>query len=656
MQHKSNKQLLESSLERVARILADRYDIKVIFSGNQCQTEGRLIVLPSLPEDCPDDLYHAIQGYVDHEAAHIIFDDFEILNSVKDPLISVWLNVLCDLRIEQQMGDLWKGCRRNLKAALEYIISTKIFPEWEDIPDLNKLIQSSIIYGSGIPSFFEQITDGADWLAKIEVIKPALDIAKAQPDTLHSLALAMWIVKVLGQEKEAIPLSKELQEKVDKIQESVSQQVALHSPSSVEDIQSTEIEEKEEKASDSGTESTSESSDGPKESERSIGTQEDELRLGQVPDNEDELQGEQPEDSLFDDDEKSALDTIQKIVQSHSTEIRDALQDYRESMSSAIRTGIENYTHQDTTGYEFYAPYTTRYDKIQIAPNGDKQIFIKDRNNIKKMCGVLMRKLRSSLLSREKRIMQYDKTWGKLNSRSLPNFLLTGSNRVFKQTSVGEVLNCRISLLIDQSGSMGNSKKDKEARKAAILFGEMCNQLNIPFEILSFTTIDFDTDLERISKATEEEQQRFTRWGDLSITIYKQFFEKWVQVGHRLSHFSGKYHNYDGEAIKCAAKRLLAAQRPNERLILFVFSDGLPEQALRDYQPHHQWYLKSVLKDCEHIGVECIGVGICSQHVSSYYPNWVIIEDATALSELQLLKLKEVLEGTHRNQKRRYRI
>jgi cobalamin biosynthesis protein CobT len=190
---------------------------------------------------------------------------------------------------------------------------------------------------------------------------------------------------------------------------------------------------------------------------------------------------------------------------------------------------------------------------------------------------------------------------------------------------------------------MWRDRKDQEARRAAVLFGEFCHHQKIPFEILSFTTRGFELCYKRFQEASPEDQKKYTRWGDLKITVYKEFHEQWKRVGHRLSNLKADSHNYDGEAVKVATQRLLLARKNNERLILFVFSDGMPEQAIESCQPHHQWYLKKVVKESQALGVECVGIGICTDSVKKYYPNWIVIDDPTKLAATQLEKLKEVL-------------
>jgi hypothetical protein len=64
---------LEAVFEKVGRILSEKFGIRLLCRGDQCYTDGKTICLPALPEEIPKDLYLALRGYLDHEAAHIGF-------------------------------------------------------------------------------------------------------------------------------------------------------------------------------------------------------------------------------------------------------------------------------------------------------------------------------------------------------------------------------------------------------------------------------------------------------------------------------------------------------------------------------------------------------------------------------------------------------
>ena len=322
--------------------------------------------------------------------------------------------------------------------------------------------------------------------------------------------------------------------------------------------------------------------------------------------------------------------------------VREALSAMEEG--TTLEKVASTYLHYSTSEVsDYYLPYSTKNDKIQVVPDGNKETHAQIIKEVKKTCGVAMRRLRSVLIGKAATVTEYEKQWGTLNTRALPRLLTTGYNRVFKQKKMGQVLKARLCILIDQSGSMAGQEIN-EARKAATLFGEFAWSMKIPSEILGFTTVESSAGYNRFLEATKEDQERYTRWCHLEINIYKQYHEDWKQTGHRLLNLRAKNHNLDGESVMIAANRLLLAAQPGERLILFVISDGLPEQAVYSYTPQHQKYLKTAVDKILKAGIECVGIGINTKSVELYYPNYVIINDAAQLTEAQLSKLRDLLE------------
>ena len=99
----------------------------------------------------------------------------------------------------------------------------------------------------------------------------------------------------------------------------------------------------------------------------------------------------------------------------------------------------------------------------------------------------------------------------------------------------------------------------------------------------------------------------------------------------------------------------MAAQQKDERLILFVFSDGLPAQVINALQPIHQKYLKTVVEEVERAGVELIGFGIQTESVKMYYKNHFILQNIRHLIGTELGVLSDILIGTRKERIRRSR-
>ena len=56
----------ESQLERLARTLTDQFGVQVVCQGDEAWTDGKQIMLPSLPEPLDEPLERMVVGYLDH--------------------------------------------------------------------------------------------------------------------------------------------------------------------------------------------------------------------------------------------------------------------------------------------------------------------------------------------------------------------------------------------------------------------------------------------------------------------------------------------------------------------------------------------------------------------------------------------------------------
>ncbi|WP_365854256.1 VWA domain-containing protein [Desulfovibrio sp.] len=102
-------------LPLLASVLGDQYGVQVRIGGKEACTNGKVIQLPSLPMDCEPEMLALAKGFCDHEAAHIRYTDFAVLQAARlDPVTFNLFNCLEDWRIEKQLSAIFPGCRQNL--------------------------------------------------------------------------------------------------------------------------------------------------------------------------------------------------------------------------------------------------------------------------------------------------------------------------------------------------------------------------------------------------------------------------------------------------------------------------------------------------------------------------------------------------------------
>jgi len=117
---KNNLKTFIGALPIIAKAIGRRYGVNVTIGGNGAYTDGKTINLPALAADDPE-VEVLVNGYLDHEAAHCRFTDFDAQRS-KDDFTNWVENALEDIRIEDLMGRLYPGCRKHLAALQEKLI------------------------------------------------------------------------------------------------------------------------------------------------------------------------------------------------------------------------------------------------------------------------------------------------------------------------------------------------------------------------------------------------------------------------------------------------------------------------------------------------------------------------------------------------------
>lgn len=240
-------------------------------------------------------------------------------------------------------------------------------------------------------------------------------------------------------------------------------------------------------------------------------------------------------------------------------------------------------------------------------------------------------------VSKLKSIMKdnmYKREWGayrtwKLNTSKLFKFP-SGSDRLFKRKILRRHKDYKVTLLVDQSGSMTSSEKNRHAAKGTILLAEVLNKVWIPFEIRGFNEKDY---------------------------LYKRFSEPFTWKNRRQleriileSHWYNAWGNNDGWAVNLASHYIRKASTKRTERILIVLSDGqpapstsqIPREEKHRFPNNSSFYefdLHTEIAKAEK-DITCIGIGINASHVSQYYKQNVIVNDVSQLPQQLLLRLK----------------
>lgn len=115
-----NLKTFVGALPIIAKAIGRRYGVKVKIGGSRAFTDGNTITLPSLPADDPE-VEVLVNGYLDHEAAHCRFTDFDAERS-REPFQNWLEGALEDIRCERGMGQQYPGCRRHLEGLVDKLV------------------------------------------------------------------------------------------------------------------------------------------------------------------------------------------------------------------------------------------------------------------------------------------------------------------------------------------------------------------------------------------------------------------------------------------------------------------------------------------------------------------------------------------------------
>lgn len=224
---------------------------------------------------------------------------------------------------------------------------------------------------------------------------------------------------------------------------------------------------------------------------------------------------------------------------------------------------------------------------------------------------------------------------GKLNVPKLWKQRL-GKFHLFHRKEEPEKLDVCFTLLVDESGSMNRESKYVAAREATVFFAEVLDRLDVPFEVIGYSTESSEAAMAAALGHIPAFKFRHIRHSPLQHRIYKGFEDAFPQVKNRLVNIYPRFNNWDEEHLLFAYRRLI--QRPEEEKIIIITSDGQPNGDAA--------HLVSAVGRLQALGVRIIGVGVVDPFVKQIYPNHIVVQDLSQLStELVNILRRELLGG-----------
>ncbi|TVR39620.1 MAG: VWA domain-containing protein [Planctomycetota bacterium] len=174
-------------LDSLGRTLAHQAGVRVVVGGSEAYTDGKRIVLPSLPYDLDEAQWRTTNGYLDHEAGHVLFSDFSVIP--QDPLLAQVLNTLEDPRIERCFCQRYPGAALNLRAAHDAAWA-QLEPQAPQLEAYQQRLLALLCRMEGIPVPAGLGEDAAQW--SLQWVPRRQEVLNA-PDTAALLPLAREI-------------------------------------------------------------------------------------------------------------------------------------------------------------------------------------------------------------------------------------------------------------------------------------------------------------------------------------------------------------------------------------------------------------------------------------------------------------------------------
>lgn len=623
----------ENQLERLARTLTDQFGVRVICRGEEAWTDGKQIVLPSLPEPMDEALERMLLGFLDHEMAHVAFSDFGAVKrfSERHPGYEAMLNVVEDALIERRAMERWPGVRANLDAMFRQIRDRIV-----------RLVGQRDAFGKFCTAVYLKLSHHKDMLGLEDYVEGYDDLFVWFPAINDTDGAADLAEQILDRwTKQQPPQPKEMQENGDVDKDVTSDGddggTANQKPSTPSSNESGKVQHA--PMADSDTES------GP--------------ACGTDASNEEAVKTSR--ESVESNAEQAADDESAQVeAQSES----DPVPDSADTAGTATPTGAGGMRTSKTGGVigeivaeaitehvahinagSQYRVYSREHDRIHPVANVSRREVDELRSRHVDLIRRLRRGLANALRSQEKRWWRDEQVRGQLSPKTLHRLCMDRPRvDVFRTRAIVQGRSTAVSILLDASGSM-TRKKMEVARDALRVLLEALADLKVATEALTFTT-GRDFDLFRVAQETGQDptemRSRYSRFANLEIGLIKQFAEP-VNTGlRRLPSISGTGLTPLGEGMQTAARRLI--QRPESRRILVVLTDGRAGcEACDDAAVRHARF---VADQATNAGIELVGVGITDESLRAIVADTIVVHCIEELpAELCKLLSRTLMKG-----------
>jgi len=690
---------LRRAIELTTKMVASR-DLKVTQQGAQAYVAYsktgviERLNIPMLPDNANPEFVRAIQGYIDHEVAHVFYTEPNVQKTERERIgremgispdwVHSIFNIVEDTRIERLISQHYRGSEANLNSVRDYVATIIA-----DIVESKGAMDDNTARGVLLPTYMRARTGQRafiDLMEEVDGDKYFAPIDEAIPDIAHRLSTAQTTADMISIAEDVIHAMLDAKKEEEKSDPEDSDDC----DEDPEDGDGDDDADEETKDGENDDETTSheddpkdgdddkksaDKDDGDDEEDHPDGDEQekesDGVPLGETTDGDDTTDGDSiaPDTGGEEDEGEVVSSTPEDWMEEGQEEYKDIDDQLAEVISKMTAKSYEDASSYDMIDFtrDFDVTRPPNVEKARMQPDFNPQ---KIEDDVRHTVGALQKEMQRLIAARTRQMKAPGFRSGRLHSSSLHR-VISGDDRVFSRKQITRTKKVAVSLLIDCSGSMrsgvgGGKSAMQVAIESAWAFAETLGRIGVVCEVNGFST-NQSSDIAALAKKmgvplggfgekVREEALKFAR--DIGVSpsnirtmgnntlVFKTFEEKFGrEPKHRMaaaatnSFRSEMDQNLDCVAVREAVRRLMA--RPEERKILFVFSDGSPCGQLHPAIECQQ--LKKEIKKAEQYGVETIGIGIGDSSVKHFYPKNTVVNRVTELPKVVMQHLREVL-------------
>lgn len=590
--------------------------VRVVFKGNVGMTDGKVIVLPTMPAGTvltphEEKVYG---GYLDHETGHIRWSDWSLVREIskKDQLKRDIHNMIEDVRQENCHIQEYPGAKGYLDA-LTWEVDQKSRTQRPKEPTYAQQVVS-LLYKEVWAKYRNCDTLTVDgWLEDHDELRPLVEILAAGFAKMETAKDAMILTnKVVDFLRSLLPppstggdSSEETKSVGGKGNAEVKSKKGKSSKKELKkdgDGSDDQHESKPRTEGDDGRsedESDGDGSDDPGEGEPSQDRGGKSQTKADLTKEHEELLGAIAEalETLVEmsDRTRTFNDLVRKVKASNGTAGAPDQKDNRGHDMEGLRPG-----------QLFLPPKTMEFDRVLIPwAQQSKSTFDRERAVVsaeilatKKMLNIHLQTLKQKSWSR-------GLEEGRLDNEML-HTLMFGNRRVYKQLRDRQAMDTAVLLMLDLSSSMDSHI----VRQTAILLSEACNGIQgLKLQICGFMT-NTRSGYGDYGGSGNGGRSGIGRTVGIDIPIFKEFEEPYVRAQGRLGAIQtaectplAEGYGYGFEAL---------VRRKERRKVLWMVSDGEPFYSYDDPR-HCDWSLaKQIQVKCRKLRIDTMGLGIGS--------------------------------------------